>query len=130
MARRNSHGTRHKECKPHEKSRLTRFFSGCYRPKYPMRHWLEYLPVWLLLRAIGALPRSWAHIVGMGLAALVYRMHPKLRRVGTRKLEIIFPQMPAGGSERILRAAFRTICGQLGEFFLLPRDTPENVKKL
>src|SRR5260221_12036217 len=108
MARRNSHGTRHKECKPHEKSRLTRFFSRCYRPKYPMRPWLESLPVWLLLRAIGALPRSWAHAVGMGLAALVYRVHPKLRRVGMRNLEIAFPDMPLAGRQRILRAVFRS----------------------
>src|SRR5258706_15484584 len=101
MARRNSHSTRHKECKPHEKSRLTRFFRGCYRPKYPMRHWLEYLPVWLLLRAIGALPRSWAHAVGMGLAALVYRVHPKLRRGGMGKLGIAFPALPRAGREGI-----------------------------
>src|SRR5438046_8390481 len=94
-----------------------------------MRHWLEYLPVWLLLRAIGALPRSWAHEVGMGLAALVYRVHPKLRRVGMRNLEIAFPDMPLPGRQRILRAVFRSIGRQLGEFCLLPSYTAENVKQ-
>jgi Kdo2-lipid IVA lauroyltransferase/acyltransferase len=94
-----------------------------------MRQHLEYLPVWLLLHAIGALPRSLAHTVGIGLAMLVRVAHPKLRRVGMRNLEIAFPEMPEAERKRILRAAFRGIGRQLGEFCLVPRYTAENVSQ-
>ncbi len=94
-----------------------------------MRHRLEYVPVWLLLRVIGALPRAWSHRIGIAFGELVYRLHPKLRRVGLRNLEIAFPKMPRVERERILRGVFRSIGRQLGEFCRLPRYTAENVSK-
>ncbi len=92
-----------------------------------MRHRLEYALVWLLVRGIGALPRSWARALCIGLARLVYLLHGRLRRVGLRNLEIAFPEKPVAERRRIVKALFTHLGRQLAEFCLLPRYTKENV---
>lgn len=93
-----------------------------------MRRLLELVPVWLLLKGLGSLPRAQAHRVGMAIARLVYRVHARLRRVGQRNLELVFPEMPAAERERILRAEYDNLGRLLAEFCLFPRYTRENIK--
>src|SRR5271165_5094684 len=45
-----------------------------------MRYRLEYVPVALLVRLIGALPRPLARGVGLLIGGLVYHLHPRLLR--------------------------------------------------
>lgn len=92
-----------------------------------MRRLLEYIPVWLLLKGIGSLPRRLAHRVGIAIARLVYRVHGRLRRVGQRNLELAFPAMPAAEREQILRGEYDNLGRLLAEFCLFPRYTRENV---
>ncbi|MCU1284651.1 MAG: lipid biosynthesis acyltransferase [Acidobacteriales bacterium] len=93
-----------------------------------MRYKLEFLPLWLLVRGIGMLPRPLARAVGITLARLVYLAHPKLRRVGRRNLELAFPKKTKAERSRILRAVFTGMGRQLAEFCLFPKYTKENVK--
>lgn len=95
-----------------------------------MRYKLEYAPVWLLVRALGALPRPLARSAGIILAFLVYLFYPKLRRVGQRNLKLAFPQMSPAERSRILRGVFRTLGRQLADFCQLPRLTKENVSTM
>jgi Kdo2-lipid IVA lauroyltransferase/acyltransferase len=95
-----------------------------------VREWLEYAPVWLLVRTLGALPRPWARAVGIGIGRLVYALHPRLRRVGVRNLELAFPEMPAAERGRILRGVYTTLGGHLADFCQLPRLTPQNVSEI
>jgi KDO2-lipid IV(A) lauroyltransferase len=92
-----------------------------------MRHGLEYAPVWLLVQAIGLLPRSLARAAGIALGRLVYLVHGRLRRVGMRNLELAFPEKTAAERRRILQGLFTGLGRQLAEFCLFPRYTRENV---
>lgn len=95
-----------------------------------MRQRLEYLPLWLLVRSIGALPRPVARRVGVALARLVYLVHGKLRRVGLRNLEIAFPEKPLAERKRILRRVFHGLGRQLAEFCLFPRYTRDHLSSI
>ena len=53
-----------------------------------MRHRLEYALVWPVIKVLGALPRPLARGMAILLAGAVYHLHPRLRRVGLRNLEI------------------------------------------
>jgi Kdo2-lipid IVA lauroyltransferase/acyltransferase len=92
-----------------------------------MRQRLEYLPLWLLVRGIGALPRPLARGAGMLLARLVYQVHGKLRRVGLRNLAIAFPESTSKERKRILRGVFTGLGRQLAEFCLFPSYTRESL---
>jgi len=93
-----------------------------------MRRLLEYVPVWLLLKGIGSLPRPLAHRAGIAIARIVYRVHARLRRVGQRNLALAFPEMPAAEREKILRAEYDNLGRLLAEFCLFPRYTRENIR--
>lgn len=95
-----------------------------------MREFLEYAPVWLIVRGLGLLPRPGARALAIGVARLLYVLHSRLRRVGLRNLEIAFPQMSLSERERLLRAEFDNLGRLLAEFCLFPRYTRENVSRV
>jgi KDO2-lipid IV(A) lauroyltransferase len=95
-----------------------------------MRHKLEFLPLWGLVRAMGMLPRPLARGLGIALAQLVYLAHPKLRRVGMRNLELAFPEKSRAERKKILRKVFSGMGRQLAEFCLFPKYSKDNVKEI
>jgi KDO2-lipid IV(A) lauroyltransferase len=95
-----------------------------------MLDWIEYAPVWLVVRTLGVLPRPLARAIGMTIGRLVYWLHPRLRRVGERNLELAFPEMPVDQRRRILKGEFTTLGRQLADFTHLPRLTAKNVSRL
>src|SRR5215469_186960 len=92
-----------------------------------MREWLEYAPVWLLAKFLGLLPRSVARAIGTGIGRAAYWLHPRLRRVGMRNLELAVPELPHAERPRVLQGVFTTLGRQLADFALLPRMTSSNV---
>ncbi|PYP87298.1 MAG: lipid A biosynthesis acyltransferase [Candidatus Angelobacter sp. Gp1-AA117] len=95
-----------------------------------MRHRLEYLPVWLMAKFVGVLPRSLARAIGISLGLAFYLLHARLRRVGLRNLSIAFPQKNEKEKKRILRQFYRHLGRQLAEFCRFPRYTRENISRL
>lgn len=95
-----------------------------------MRHRLEYALAWMLIRGIGIMPRPLARAVGITLAQLVYLLHPKLRRVGMRNLELAFPQVPKRQRRKTVRGVFTSLGRQLAEVCLFPKYTRENVSQV
>jgi KDO2-lipid IV(A) lauroyltransferase len=95
-----------------------------------MRHQLEYAPVWLVTKALGALPRPLARAAGIALAQLVYVLHRRLRRVGMRNLELAYPQMGRRQRRKILRGVFTSLGRQLAEFCRFPSCTRANVSNV
>jgi len=95
-----------------------------------LRHWVEYLPAWLLLKVLGLLPRRWALWAGYVVGALAYWFWPKLRPVGQRNLELAFPELDQQERDRILKAAFRNLGRLLGEFSQFPKHTPVNINRI
>ena len=95
-----------------------------------MRYRLEYTPVWLLVRLLGAGPAFVARTIGIALAGIIYLLHGRLRRVGMRNLQLAFPQMAASERGKILRGAFITLGRQFGDFCRFPCYDRENVSAL
>jgi KDO2-lipid IV(A) lauroyltransferase len=95
-----------------------------------MRYRLEYIPVWVLAKLIGWLPRPAARALCIMVGVLAYLLHPRLRRVGMRNLDIAFPAKTCKEKKRILREVYRNLGRQMGEFCLFPRYTKANVSRV
>ena len=93
-----------------------------------MRQTLEYWLVVAVARSLGVLPRAVARRLAGILAFLVYWLAGRLRRVGTRNLELALPELPSKTREEILRDVYRSLGGQLVEFCRMTRYTPENTR--
>ena len=93
-----------------------------------MRRKFEYFAVLLLIRAVGLLPRGVARTIGASIGALAFLALPRLRRVGYRNLQIAFPQLSRAEHTAILRAEYRSLGWQLGEFCQMRKYTPENTQ--
>ncbi len=68
--------------------------------------------------------------MGIGLAQLIWLLHAKLRRVGMRNLEMVFPEMSRRERRKILRGVFTSLGRQLAELCLFPRYTSQNVSQV
>jgi KDO2-lipid IV(A) lauroyltransferase len=78
------------------------------------------------VRLVGVLPRPVAHAVGILIGRLVYYLHPRLRRVGVRNLELAFPEKPLKERRKILKGVYTSLGRLLGEFCLFPYYTVRN----
>ncbi len=95
-----------------------------------MIDWLQYFPLLLLVRFVGALPRPLARGIGISIGRVVYYVHPRLRRVGMRNLSMAFPEKTAAERRRILRGVYTSLGRLLAEFCLFPRYNEENVSQV
>lgn len=95
-----------------------------------MRHRLEYALVWPVIKLMGVLPRALSRGLALLLAAAVYRLHPRLRRVGLRNVELAMPELPLKERRRIVRGVYRSLGRLLAEFCLFPRYTRENIGQI
>ncbi|MFB3923006.1 MAG: lysophospholipid acyltransferase family protein [Terriglobia bacterium] len=94
------------------------------------RHRLEYGAAAGLLRFLGFLPHPIARAVCAALAALIYRIWPRLRHVGLVNLRLAFPDWDDRRRRRVLRRLFRGFGRMLADFAHFPRWTRENIEKL
>jgi Kdo2-lipid IVA lauroyltransferase/acyltransferase len=95
-----------------------------------MRDWMEYLPVWLIAQTLRWLPRPVARAVALSIAMLVYWLHPRLRRVGMRNLEMAFPEKSPDERKHILKGVYRSLGRLLAEVPKFPDYTLENVERV
>ncbi len=95
-----------------------------------MRHRLEYALAWCVVKAIGALPRPLARLVGVTLGQFIYLLHGKLRRVGMRNLALAFPDKTSGERRKIVRGVFTSLGRQFAEVCHFPKYTSENVSRI
>lgn len=91
---------------------------------------LEYATARTLLTSLGWLPRPLALAAGRGVGRLAYTFVGRLRRTGSRNLELAFPEMSEDERERILRGCFANLGRLLGEFSHFPRATPESLRRI
>jgi len=94
------------------------------------RHRVEYLAAAGLLRFLGCLPHSITRGICAALAAVVYWVWPRLRRVGLFNLRLAFPDWDERRRRRVLAGLFRGFGRMLADFSHFPRLTRENIEKL
>lgn len=91
---------------------------------------LEYAAVRTLLTGLGLMPRRLAVAAGRGMGRIAYVVGGRLRRAGTRNLELAFPDLSARERERMLRGCFSNLGRLLGEFSHFAHATPESLAKI
>lgn len=77
----------------------------------------------VLVAALGSLPRKVAHRVGAGLGDVLRMLAGRLRKTGTRNLELALPELAPPERARILRETFRHLGRHLAEFCRMRRYT-------
>src|SRR5579871_5866137 len=95
-----------------------------------MRRKIEYWAAWPFLKILGILPRSLARAFAIAIAQMVYLLHVRLRQVGMRNLQMVFPEKSEAERKRILRGVFTSLGRELAELCQFPRYTPENVDEV
>ena len=95
-----------------------------------MRRKLEYAAAWPFIKILGLLPRPLSRAFAIGLAQIFYLLHFRLRQVGMRNLEMVFPEKSVAERSRILRGVFTSLGRQLAELCQFPRYTPENIDEV
>ncbi len=95
-----------------------------------MRQKLEYAAAWPFIKILGTLPRPLSRAFAIALAQVVYLLHFRLRQVGMRNLEMVFPEKSEAERKRILRGVFISLGRQLAELCQFPRYTPENIDQV
>jgi len=94
-----------------------------------MRHVLEFVPVWLFVHAMRALPRGMARWIGAGIGALAYTGLSRLRETGLRNLQLALPALSANEREVLLRKDYRNLGWLLAEFCQMPGYSVERASE-
>ncbi|MBI3652499.1 MAG: lysophospholipid acyltransferase family protein [Acidobacteria bacterium] len=92
-----------------------------------LRNWVEFLPAYLLLKALGLLPRRTAISVSQFIARLIFKIHKRLRQTGYRNLELALPEVALQEREKILLGVFDNLGRMLGEFSQFLKISRDNI---
>jgi len=95
-----------------------------------MREWLEYAVVWLMLKALGALPRRIVRHLAATVARAAYARLPKLRKTAEFNLRLAFPEWDDAQRQATIHGMVRNLGWMAAEFARLPRYTKENIEQV
>ncbi len=93
-----------------------------------MKEWLEYAPVWLILKMLGALPRGLARGFAASVTSLLFALQPRLRKTAEFNLRLAFPDWTHAQRKDVTRRMVRNLGWMAAEFARLPRLTKENIE--
>jgi KDO2-lipid IV(A) lauroyltransferase len=95
-----------------------------------MKEWLTYAVVWSLVKLVGALPRSAARVLAVGLTRVLLVFAPKLRKTAEFNLNLAFPEWTEAQREATLRGMVRSLGCMAAEFTRMPRYDAENIEEI
>jgi Kdo2-lipid IVA lauroyltransferase/acyltransferase len=95
-----------------------------------MSEWTEYAAVWLILRIVGALPRSVARGLAAFLTRLLFSLQPRLRKTAAFNLRLAFPDWTKERRTEVTRKMVRHLGWMAAEFARFPRLSKENIEKV
>jgi len=95
-----------------------------------MKEWIEYAAVWVILKGLGALPRSLARSFASGMMHIFYLLLPRLRKTARVNLRIAFPEWSDAQRKKVIRGMLRNFGWMAAEFVRLPEYTKENIKEI
>jgi KDO2-lipid IV(A) lauroyltransferase len=93
-----------------------------------MKEWIEYAPVWLILKMLGALPRPVARGFAASVTSLLFALQPKLQKTAEFNLRLAFPDWTDAQRKDATRKMVRNLGWMAAEFARLPRLTKENIE--
>lgn len=92
-----------------------------------MRAWVEYVALWIVLKAAGASPRNAARTVGALSARVLFAALPRLRRIADSNLRIAFPQWSDKQRSATIKRMVTQLGWMAGEFSQLPKYSKANI---
>jgi len=95
-----------------------------------MKEWLEYTAVWLVLKALGLLPRSMARGLAYGFVRLFYSLLPRLRKTTEINLRIAFTEWSEALRQSVIRGMLRNLGWMAAEFARFPKLSKENIDRV
>jgi len=95
-----------------------------------MRKWFEYASVWVILKALGVLPRGMARRLAAGAAGILFAVMPKLRKTAEFNLRLAFPEWDEKRRREVTRGMVRNLGWMAAEFARLPKYTDENIDQV
>ena len=95
-----------------------------------MREWLEYASVWLIVKGLGALPRSLARSFAVAVMRFFYLLLPRLRKTAEINLHIAFPDWNDAQSKSVIRGMLRSLGWMAVEFARFPKYTKQNIERV
>jgi len=93
-----------------------------------MREWIEYAAVWVILKALGLLPRPMARSFAARVVKLTYALLPRLRKVAEVNLRIAFPEWSEAQRKTVERGMLRNLGWMAAEFAWFPKHSKENIE--
>jgi KDO2-lipid IV(A) lauroyltransferase len=95
-----------------------------------MREWTEYAAVWLILKILGALPRSAARGLAASVTRLLFSLQPRLRKTAEFNLRLAFPDWTEERRREVTRKMVRNLGWMAAEFARFPSLTKENIEQV
>jgi len=93
-----------------------------------MRERIEYTAVWVILKALGLLPRRVARSFAARIMKLTYALLPRLRKVAEVNLRIAFPDWSDAQRKTVERGMLRNLGWMAAEFAWFPKHSKENIE--
>ncbi len=93
-----------------------------------MRERIEYTAVWVILKALGLLPRRVARSFAARVVKLTYALLPRLRKVAEVNLRIAFPDWSDAQRKTVERGMLRNLGWMAAEFAWFPKHSKENIE--
>jgi len=95
-----------------------------------MKEWLEYAPVWLILKTLSALPRRAARGLAASVAGLLFSLQPKLKKTADFNLRLAFPDWSDSRRKDATRKMVRNLGWMAAEFARIPRLRKANIAEV
>jgi Kdo2-lipid IVA lauroyltransferase/acyltransferase len=93
-----------------------------------MKEWLEFAPVWLVLKGLGVLPRPVARSLAVAVTRILFALLPKLRKTAELNLRIAFPDWSDAQRQAVIRGMLRNLGWMAAEFARFPKYTKQNIE--
>jgi KDO2-lipid IV(A) lauroyltransferase len=95
-----------------------------------MREWVEYASVWIILKALGAMPRRAARTFAAFLTSVLFFLLSRLQKTAEFNLRLAFPDWTEAQRKNTAQKMVRNLGWMAAEFAHFPHLTRENIDKV
>jgi len=95
-----------------------------------MREWVEYAAVWIILKALGAMPRRVARTFAAFLTSVLFFLLSRLQKTAEFNLRLAFPDWTEAQRKNTAQKMVRNLGWMAAEFAHFPHLTRENIDKV